>query len=153
MKKIQPCEVRKLCNIFVLRAVKITTFGSKIVIFTRVIQIYTKFANFTGLYFPHFTTIRNQILQFYSFYYVLSSYGNVFRSSCLDRNFVYSSWNHPLRKLQPGEPAHPCDVHDRKISATIALTQVSILKRKNLQIFSCDSVYLFNLERSQYGFW
>jgi hypothetical protein len=107
----------------------------------------------TGLYFPHFTTIRNQILQFYSFYYVLSSYGNVFRSSCLDRNFVYSSWNHPLRKLQPGEPAHPCDVHDRKISATIALTQVSILKRKNLQIFSCDSVYLFNLEISQYGFW
>ena len=22
-------------------------------------QIYTKFANFTGLHFPHFTTIRN----------------------------------------------------------------------------------------------
>ena len=55
--------------IFVLRAVKITTFGSKIVIFNfpRVIQIYTKFANFTGIYFPHFTTIRNEILQFYSF--------------------------------------------------------------------------------------
>ena len=30
-------------------------------------QIYTKFANFTGLYFPHFTTFRNQTLQFYSF--------------------------------------------------------------------------------------
>jgi hypothetical protein len=30
------------------------------------IQIYTKFANFSGLYF-HFTTIRNQTLQFYSF--------------------------------------------------------------------------------------
>jgi hypothetical protein len=54
-------------------------------------QIYTKFANFTGLYFPHFTTIRNQTLQD-----ALSSYGNGFRSSCcLDQNFVYS-WNHPF---------------------------------------------------------
>jgi hypothetical protein len=88
--------------------------------------------------------------------YVLSSYGmamviSFFLSGSKFR--LQLSWNHPLRKLQPGEPAHPCDVHDRKISATIAVTQVSILKRKNLQIFSCDSVYLFNLERSQYGFW
>ena len=45
----------------------------------------TKFANFTGLYFPHFT-IRNQTLQFYSFYDALSSYGNGFRSSCPDQN-------------------------------------------------------------------
>jgi hypothetical protein len=51
-------------------------------------QIYTKFANFTGLYFHHFTTIRDQTVQFYSFYDALSSYGNGFRSSCLDQNFV-----------------------------------------------------------------
>jgi hypothetical protein len=55
-----------------------TTFGSKMVIFPRVMQIHTKFANFTGLYFPHFTTIRNQTLPFYSFYDALSSYGNGF---------------------------------------------------------------------------
>jgi hypothetical protein len=41
-------------------------------------QIYTKFANFAGLYFPHFTTFRNQTLQFYSFEDALSSYGNSF---------------------------------------------------------------------------
>jgi DNA-directed RNA polymerase len=34
-------------------------------IFPRVIQINTNFANFAGLYFPHFTTFRNQTLQFY----------------------------------------------------------------------------------------
>jgi hypothetical protein len=28
-------------------------------------QINTKFANFAGLYFPHFTTLRNQTLLFY----------------------------------------------------------------------------------------
>jgi hypothetical protein len=48
-----------------------------VVIFTaRIIQIYTKFANFTGLYFLHFTTFSNQ-------------------SSFLDQNLVHS-WNHPL---------------------------------------------------------
>jgi hypothetical protein len=37
-----------------------------ICIFLRVIQIHTaKFANFAGLCFPHFTTFRNQTLQFY----------------------------------------------------------------------------------------
>ena len=61
-------------------------------------QIYTKFSNFTGLYFPHFTTIRNQTLQFYSFYDALSSYSNGLRSSCPDQNFLYS-WNHPLRNV------------------------------------------------------
>ena len=34
-------------------------------IFPCIIQINTKFANFAGLYFPHFTTFRNQTLQFY----------------------------------------------------------------------------------------
>ena len=33
-------------------------------LFPRVIQIYTKFANFTGLYFPYFTTFRHQTLPF-----------------------------------------------------------------------------------------
>jgi hypothetical protein len=64
-------------------------------------QIYTRFANFTGLYFPHFTTIRNQTLQFYSFLrysFQLWQYGIGFRSSCLDQNFVYSS-NHLLKAL------------------------------------------------------
>jgi DNA-directed RNA polymerase len=30
-----------------------------------IIKINTKFANFAGLYFPHFTTFRGQTLQFY----------------------------------------------------------------------------------------
>ena len=72
-------KLENFVDIFVLRAVKLTTFGSKMVIFpARIIQIYTKSANFTVLYFPHFTTIRNQTLQFYSFYDALSSYGNGF---------------------------------------------------------------------------
>ncbi len=33
--------------------------------FLHVIQKYTKFAKFAGLYFPHFTTFRDQTLQFY----------------------------------------------------------------------------------------
>ena len=35
--------------------------GQKWLFLPRVIQIYTKFANFTGLYFLHFTTFSNQI--------------------------------------------------------------------------------------------
>jgi hypothetical protein len=53
-------------------------------------QIYTKFSNFTGLYFPHFKTIRNPTLQF-------------FRSSCPDKKFVYS-WNHPFWISQKPHP-------------------------------------------------
>jgi hypothetical protein len=34
-------------------------------IFPRVIQLNTKLANFEWLYFAHFTTFRNQTLQFY----------------------------------------------------------------------------------------
>ena len=33
--------------------------------FGRVIQKYRKFANFAGLYFRHFTTFRNETLEFY----------------------------------------------------------------------------------------
>jgi hypothetical protein len=35
------------------------------IVFPRVIQINTKFANFVELYFSHFTTFRGQTLQFY----------------------------------------------------------------------------------------
>jgi hypothetical protein len=40
------------------------TFGPKVMHFPVCIQINTKFANFVG-HFPHFTTFRNQNLQFY----------------------------------------------------------------------------------------
>ena len=55
--------------------------------------LYAKFANFTGLYFLHFTRFSNQSLQFYSFKDALSSYGVGFRSSSLDQNLVFR-WNH-----------------------------------------------------------
>ena len=66
-------------------------------IFPCVIQINTKFANFAGLYFPHFTTFRGQTLQLQitNFNISLSSCGDGFFSSCLDQNLVYS-WNRPL---------------------------------------------------------
>jgi hypothetical protein len=53
-------------DILVLRAEKCTPLSArKWRIFPRVILKYSKFANFTGLYFPYFTTFCNQILQFY----------------------------------------------------------------------------------------
>jgi hypothetical protein len=84
----------QILYIFELRAVKITTFHLSAQIwsfFPRVMQIYTKHEKLhsppdIGLYFPHFTTIRNQTLQFFSF------------RSCLDQNFVYS-WNHWWRQI------------------------------------------------------
>jgi hypothetical protein len=81
--------------IFALRAGKITIFEPKVVIFT---ARNTKFANFTGAYFLHFTTFSNQSLQFYSFQDALSSCGVGFRSSCLDQNLVYRR-NHPLSNV------------------------------------------------------
>ena len=58
------CEVCKFCNTFVLRSDKPTTFELKFVrkwyAFQRVIQIYTKFANFCkvrfSVYLRHLTT-------------------------------------------------------------------------------------------------
>jgi hypothetical protein len=48
---------------FVLCAEIVTIFGSKMVtISARNIQTYTKYANLARLYFPYFTTFRNQIL-------------------------------------------------------------------------------------------
>ena len=49
----------------------ISTAGKRIInllknyAFPRVIEKYTKFANFTRLYFPHFTIFCNQTSQFY----------------------------------------------------------------------------------------
>ncbi len=65
--------------------------------FLHVIQKYTKFAKFAGLYFPHFTTFRDKTLQFYTNFkmHALSSCSDGFCFSCLDQNLVYS-WNHPL---------------------------------------------------------
>jgi hypothetical protein len=52
---------------FVLRAEIVTIFGSKMAtIPARNTNIY-KISNFARLYFPYFTTFRNQILQFYQF--------------------------------------------------------------------------------------
>jgi hypothetical protein len=63
------CEVRKFCIIilylhYVGGGGNNPIFEPKVVIFTARIktQLYTKFANFTGQYFLHFTTFRNQSL-------------------------------------------------------------------------------------------
>ena len=64
----------------------------------RVIQVYTKFANFTGLYFLRFTTFSNQSHCSFTHsktLFLLAVVSHGFRSSCLDQNLVYS-WNHPL---------------------------------------------------------
>ena len=42
-------------------------------VFPLVIQKYTKLANFARPYFPHFSTFRDQILQFYYFYMLFSA--------------------------------------------------------------------------------
>jgi hypothetical protein len=84
-----------LC-IFVLRAVKITTFRSKMVVFpARNANIYkicelhrAIFSSFYNISQPNVAILR-LILRY------LSSYGDGFRSSCLDQNFV-CSWKHPL---------------------------------------------------------
>ena len=55
----------QFCIFFLYSATKIDVFFPKSVNFGRVIQKYTKFGNFTGLYFSHFTTFRNETLEFY----------------------------------------------------------------------------------------
>ncbi len=53
----------QILYVFVLRAEVLTTFGSKVVIFSaRIIQKHPTFTNFALLYFPHFTTFRDQTL-------------------------------------------------------------------------------------------
>jgi hypothetical protein len=54
----------------VLRAEIPTTFVPEMVAIS---ARNTKVANFTRLYFPHFTTFCNQTLEIYSFQYALSN--------------------------------------------------------------------------------
>ena len=59
-------------NTFVLRAEIATTFGPKMVaISAHNTKVALQESGFASLYFPHFTTFRNQTLQFYSFQYML----------------------------------------------------------------------------------
>jgi hypothetical protein len=81
-------------------SIKIAKFGCEMLwtifqpFFPRVIQIYTKCANFTGLYFlQHFAPKLCSFTHSAAF----SSCGVGFHSSCLDQNLVYS-WNHPLKE-------------------------------------------------------
>ena len=55
----------QILYIFVLRTENWYQHRENGINFQCVIQKYTKFANFAGLYFPHFTTFRDQTLQFY----------------------------------------------------------------------------------------
>jgi hypothetical protein len=55
----------KILYLFVLRAGNAPLSAQIWCIFPRVIQINTKFVNFAGPYYPHFTTFRGQTLQFY----------------------------------------------------------------------------------------
>ena len=55
----------QILYIFVLRAGKDQLLTGRLLKLLRVIRIHTKFANFAGLDFPHFTAFRDQILQFY----------------------------------------------------------------------------------------
>ena len=52
-------------NVEILLIIFQVLLSRKWCIFSRVILKYSKFANFTGLYFSCFTTFRNQTLQFY----------------------------------------------------------------------------------------
>jgi hypothetical protein len=67
-------------------------------IFPRVIRINTTFANFTGLYFPQFTTFRNQTLQFTNF--------NMFQGG------DSLSLGHLLRKWRTGKIPYAAEMGD-----------------------------------------
>ena len=55
----------QILYIFVLRGGGGRLLTGRLLKLLRVIRIYTKLANFPGLDFPHFTTVRDQTLQFY----------------------------------------------------------------------------------------
>ncbi len=58
-------QILQILYTFVLYAEICTTFGSKVVqISVHNTKVY-KFVKFAGLYLPHFTTFRDQTLQFY----------------------------------------------------------------------------------------
>ena len=65
MWKIQWCEVCEFCMLLYYARKSVTTFRKCGNAFPRVIQKYTKIANFTRLHFPHFTIFFNQTSQFY----------------------------------------------------------------------------------------
>ena len=64
MQKIQPCEVGKFCIYLYYGQKSDNQLILLIIIFLRVIQMYTKFAKFARLYFLQFTTFHNQTSQF-----------------------------------------------------------------------------------------
>jgi hypothetical protein len=65
-RKYCPHKICKFCiNLYYARENAPLSAQMLWYIFPCVIQISTKFANFVGLYFPHFTTFRGQTLQFY----------------------------------------------------------------------------------------
>ena len=80
---------------FVLQAEICTTLTPKVVRIPLVIQKYTKLANFARLYFPHFSTFRDQILHIYYFWYALFSCCDGFCFSCFNKNLA-KHWNCPL---------------------------------------------------------
>ena len=59
--------------------------------FPRVIQKCTKFANFAGLYFPHFKTFCDQTLQFYHFLDALQYCGDEFSHFNFFQKSVHNS--------------------------------------------------------------
>ena len=75
--------------LIVLRAEIATTFGSKMVTISARDTIIRKFANFARLYFPYFTTLRHQILEFYYFLKKVLSRNFFFVWICLYQKLVY----------------------------------------------------------------
>jgi hypothetical protein len=61
-EKYSPTKFANFVLIFITHGKMHQHLGRKWCIFPCVIQINTKFANFVGIYFPHFTTFRNQTL-------------------------------------------------------------------------------------------
>ena len=63
--KIQSCKVGEFCILLYYERKSVTTMWKCGNAFSRVIQKYTKFANFTLLYFQQFTIFCNQTSQFH----------------------------------------------------------------------------------------
>ena len=59
------CLVAEHCKMLKICAEKCNHISKSDYTFPRLIQKYTKFANFTELYFLHFTMFFNQTSQFY----------------------------------------------------------------------------------------
>ena len=96
MRKIQPCKICQFCILLYYKRKFAPQLAWKWCKFPLVIQKYTKLANFARLYFPHFSTFRDQILHIYYFWYDLFSCGDEFCFSCFNKNLA-KHWNCPLR--------------------------------------------------------